>query len=154
MLVEPENKLVFLTTEGLVADIERKYLREGKMSVKYLDSELRTQSVAFSMRKFTIFFEEFKSKIQTLIETGQFKRISSGKNFKRLHENIDADVPPLVLNMDDLEIGFLACLVPLALSVVAFVCELAESRIRTIVFDHFTFLYWIRAVIEIRVGLS
>lgn len=124
LIADPENKLVWLTTEIMPAHHERKHVKSGKMFLKYLDEELDSYLINFSMKRFHPFFDEVKLKIGTLLETGQILWSISGQNFKSEHENIDADIPPLVLNMNDLEIGFVICLISLLISIIAFFCEL------------------------------
>lgn len=144
-----------MVTDGIAAGFEQMHLREGKMSLKYLDDELRSQFVDFSMKKFTNWFDEFKNKIQMLIETGQLSRLFvSGKNFKSHHEDIDAGVPALVLNMDDLSIGFFICLVSVVLSVVAFICEVAVARIHALATHELIVGFLIRAMAKMRFGLT
>lgn len=155
VVVEPENKLVFLTSVGVPANYEAMFLKEGKMSVKLLDEKLRMEYQVFSMRKFTPFFEEFKNKIERLIEMGfQPKHLMGDfESFKSQHEGIDDGVPALVLNMEDLEIGFLVCMIPLVLKVIVFVCELMATRISALT-DLLTCLYLIRNMISSRIGLK
>lgn len=151
VVAEPENKFVLLLCEGVASVFEEKHLREGKMSLKFLDEQLRTQAIVFSIKKFSPFFEEFKNQIQMLNEAGKFS-YTTGHNFKSQHEQIDAGVPALVLNMEDLGIGFLVCLVPMTLSVVAFVCELVVPRIQTFMREELIFIYLIRAVAQTRLS--
>lgn len=154
VVVEPENKLCFLTTVDLVHNYEKKYQREGKMSVKLLDEELRSEFVVFSITTFSPFFEEFSNIFQRLLESG-FKSNSfkiSVEKFKSQHESIDSVVPALVLNMYDLEIGFLVCLIPFSFSVIAFVCELLWTR-RNALRDLLTILCLSRAFAKAMVGL-
>lgn len=124
----------------------------------FLEEEVQPVPKVVSFKKFLPFFEEIKIQIQALIEAG-FKKKGFNrnvKNFQYYHEGINDSVPTLVLKMDDLEIGFLVCMIPLALSVVAFVCELAVAKIKSLTVkmrDLLTFLYFIRAVANQRKGL-
>lgn len=151
LVSEPENKLILLVTVDFAAFIEKAYLREGRMSLKFLEEDLRLEPIVISLKKFLPFLEEIKNQFQLLFEAGYKEggdNINS-KDFQRYHENIDAAVPPLVLNMDDLGIGFVVCLIPLALSVVVFVCELAVPRIKAFSVktrDLLVYLYLIRAL--------
>lgn len=157
LLTEPENKLVFLATVEYAA-FEQVEMADGQMSLNFLDEKLRTQTSTFSMKKFSPFFEEFKDKIQIFIEMGLMTSSLKGnfEQFRIRHERINDLVPPLVLNFNDLEIGFLFCLVPLALSVVAFVCELAPrmKKLAVKTRDFFTAWFLIRAVVKTKKGLT
>lgn len=158
MVVEPENKLVFLTTAAYVSAFESKQYREGRMSFKILDEQLRTEFIVFPIEEFSPFFEEFKITIQLLVELG-FKPSYSNKNaehFKNRHETLDDLVPPLVLTMEDLEIGFSICLVPLIMSLAALVVELALPKVKAFLShaqDLLALWYWIQAVSKIVFGL-
>lgn len=161
-VVEPKNKLVVLTTVNFVAQIQSKMVRSGVMSVKILDEELRAELILFSITKFLPFFEEFQTKIQqNIIENGHLaKMFRFYKNIARLkasYDSIDDIVPALVLNMADLEIGFLVCLIPLALSVIAFICELVApimKHLTKITRDLLTFLYIIRFLSNLLIGVN
>lgn len=156
MVAEPENKMTLMTSSELVKLSERKNLRDGKMSFKFLEEELRDVFVTFSMTLSSPFFEEFESKIQRLVEAGICPKKLNGKNVEDFLRpgKLESKVPALVLNMDDLAIGFLICSVPLVLSVVAFICELAMSGIKALAVkakDLLTFLCLMRAVANIKV---
>lgn len=154
LLAEPENKLALLATAQYVIQFERISLRDGKMSVKFLDEVLRPEFVTISMPWFSPLFEEFKDKIQRLVEAGVCPDRLAGKVISdKFGSSQNTDIPPLVLNMEDLGIGFVVCLVPLALSAVVFISEIALPRIMaTKTRDLLTFLYLIRAVAKVRFG--
>lgn len=159
LVTEPLNKLTLLTTTEFVSIYERKHLRDGKMSVKFLEEDLKQEFITFTIPIFSPFFEEFKDKIRRLIESGICPKMLGGKK-PRVHyqaERTENEVPALVLNMEDLAIGFLVCLVPLALSVVAFICEVTAPRMKALAIktrDLLTFLFLIRAVTKVRLSLS
>lgn len=123
-----------MVTKEFVEKFERQILADGKTSLNFLEEKLREYFVTFAMPKFSPFFEEFKNKIQRLIEAGICpEKLAIGTfpvSFKQ--DKIDIEVPALVLNMDDLEIGFLVCLVPLALSVIAFIGEFVAFLMKTL----------------------
>lgn len=152
LVSEPENKLTLLATAEYVTAAERVNLRDGKASVTFLDEQLRTEFVTISMPWFFPLFEEFKDKIQRLIEAGVCPDRLVGfisPAINQFSEKSGNVLPALVLNMEELAIGFLVCLIPLTLGVVAFICELAVPRIKTFATqtrDMITFLFLIRAV--------
>lgn len=155
VVVEPENKLVYLTSVGVPANFERIVLKEGKMSVKFLDEKLRAEYQVFSTKNFSPFFQEFKRQIERLIEIG-FKPnhlMSDLKNFNSQHEGIDDGIPALVLNMEDLGIGFMICLVPLVLSVIAFAGELLIPKIYALR-DLLALPYLVRNIVSRKIGIS
>lgn len=125
----------------------------------FLEEPLRHEIITFTMPLYSPFFEEFKDIVQRLIESGICPEMLGGKKYSFVYsaERTDNEVPALVLIMDDLAIRFLVCLLPLALSVVAFVCEVSVPRIKTLEItarDLLTFLFLIRAVATLRLSLT
>lgn len=159
LIAEPENKLTSMTTKQYVSQFERSHLRDGKMSLKFLVDDMRADIVTFPITWYSPFYDVFNDKIGKLVEAGICPRRLGGRvewtDF--VPERIDTKVPPLVLNMEDLEIGFLICLIPLTLSVVAFIGELVMSKIETLATETrnlFTFLYLISNLSKNRIGLN
>lgn len=154
LVSEPKNQLTLLTSEEFINFAERNLLRDGKMSLKVLAEELQWQFDTFPMPLFSPLFEEFKDKIQRLVEAGLCPERLAGRVVPlKFAQSRNTDTPVMVLNIEDLGIGFLVCLVPLALSIVVFVCELAVSRISALgvkALEWVTFTYLIRAVTRIR----
>lgn len=117
--------------------------------MKFLEEQLRVEFVTFSIKRFTPFFDEFKDKIQRLVEAGICPHRLAGTISLDLGKRSENELPALVLIMDDLRIAFLVCLVPLVLAVVAFICELLIPRLKALAIkirDLLTFLFLIRAV--------
>lgn len=155
LVAEPENKLTMLTTSKYMSIFERLLFRDGKMSLKFLEEELRSEFQTFQMLKYSPIFEEVKKKIQRLVEAGICPEKLGGIRYDYGPERTENEVPALVLIMDDLEIGFLVCLIPMALSVIAFICEVAGPRIKTLAInmrDLLTFLFLMRAVANVRLS--
>lgn len=155
MVFEPENKIVYFTTVNVVDYFETLLYRDETMSLVFLDEELRKELVLFPMKKFLPFFEEFKMQVQRLVESIEWTKHTNGnrKRLKARHEGINDSVPALVLNIDDLEIGFLVCCVPLAFGVVTFFCEALRPWIINLADDArnlLTFLYVIQAVTKLK----
>lgn len=107
----------------------------GKSSFSFLEEGEDTFLIPYSMTLTNPFAGTFFKKLQTLIEAdlcpNRLNSLTDSPTFK-LRKKFDEDIPPLVLKMDDLGIGFLVCLIPLALSVVAFIAELAVPKIKTL----------------------
>lgn len=152
-VAEPENKLTLLVTLELVIGCEKRFFRDGKMSVKFLKEKLRHEFVTFMMPLYSPFAEEFGNNILRLIEAGicPEKMGELKPSFLNRPQNTDKEVP--ALKMDDLGIGFLVCMVPLALSIIAFICELAVPKMKILAIklrDLLTILCLMRAVADIR----
>lgn len=105
--------------------VERTLYRSGKSSLEMLNENVAPVFVLFAISHFSPFLEEFDEKIQILKEAGLCPyRLISNTDHSYKFDLHDTVVPPLVLSVEDLGIGFLVCLVPLTLSVVAFIMEL------------------------------
>lgn len=157
IFVEPENKLVQVQPLRFLSAFEQDYLREGKMSLKLLNEEIGSNYIAYPMKPFSPFYEEVKKNIQALLANGRLEEQTKTKyntnHFKYQHDTINDSVPALVLSLDDLGIGFMICLIPLTLSLVAFVSELAVPRVKALAIktrDLLTFLYVIRAIANLK----
>lgn len=131
MAAEAANKITQVITIEHIELIEKRFYRSGKTSLEVLDYNVGTQFITFPLIPFSPFYEEFHATILRLIEAGICPdRLNGGmqrviSQSKRCNE----DVPPLVLTLDDLGIGFIVCSVPLCLSAVAFLLELLIPKI-------------------------
>lgn len=124
IVADAENKRTVAATFKLIDALQKKFYRSGKTSAKVLNCQIAPYMLAFPMEKFHPFFDEFRFQIHRSIEAG----VSSfNRNIKNsLQED---EIPPLVLSMDDLGVGFLVCLIPLAVSAVAFIGEVFVSKL-------------------------
>lgn len=131
LLFEPENKLTLLISEEYISFVERLFIRDGKPSWMFLDEQLRKQANTFAVPRFSPFFDEVKNILQKLVEGG-FWIDNKGENpnivYNRL-ERTNNEVSALVLDANDLAIGFLLCIILLVLSGVVFFCELSSPII-------------------------
>lgn len=123
LVVEAENEKTVAATMKMIDAVQTKIYRSGKTSAKMLNDNIMTFRLTFTMEDFHPFFDEFHYQIQRFIESGR----------SRFHRNIknllyDEEVPPLVLSLDDLGIGFAVCLIPLTLSAIAFIGEVVASK--------------------------
>lgn len=126
-MVEPENKRVVLATLEFLVSTENIAFRSDRSSMTVLEEKLGIDPITFPMSKFHPMFEEFSEQILRYREIGGYR----GVKFKTRKEQ----TPPLVLTMDDLQIGFILCLLPLTLSLVAFFIEILLSKIQEMILD-------------------
>lgn len=135
IIAEPKNERTLMITLQFLNILEKSRYRSGKPSFRFLNVEGRTILIAFAMTPFDPFFEEFDEKIQRLLEAGVCPYRLNGDIIPIDDKNdlYDEEVPPLVLSMDDLGIGFIVCLIPLTLSIFVFMIEIAVPRIRIFV---------------------
>lgn len=125
-VAEPSNKRVFDATLEFLEQVEKLKFRNGKTSIEISEEvQLDTQKIAFPIRSFSPFYEIFKTIIQWLLEAGICPH-RLGRLFMKVQgkgKMFDEEIPALVLSMDDLGIGFGACLIPLAFGVAVFILE-------------------------------
>lgn len=120
-----ENKKMLPATYELIAATQKKDYRSGKSSIQVIKDKTLPMEITFSMEPFHPFFEEFHDKIQRLIESGTMRFNEAGQSF-----GFDEEVPPLVLSMDDLGIGFVVCMIPLTLGAIAFIVEVLSPNVK------------------------
>lgn len=152
MTVDAANKNTQAITVELIDKIEKILYRSGKTSLKILDYNVGTQFITFPLTPFDPFYEEFRETILKLIEAGICPFRLNGKMVDRVlrRNRLNENVPPLVLTLEDLGVGFIVCSIPLCLSVAAFLFELLISKIHEIISltrDYFVAFGIIRAVI-------
>lgn len=127
IVAESKNKKTFIATKEWLDNIERGRYRSGKSSVNFLNHNFDGTLITFPFAPFDPYFKEFDQIIQWKFESAIFSGIVHIKNV--LHND---EVPPLVLTLNDLGIGFLVCTFPLALSLVVFLTEVTVLKIKLI----------------------
>lgn len=134
--------------------LEKYYFRSGKSSLTILDEDIRSLEITFPMLPFSPFIEGFQEKIQRLVEAGICPNRMNGSIVAASSENkmYDEEVPPLVLTLDDLGIGFAACLIPLLLSFAVFFIEIAIPKIFQLR-DYFIAVFVLKTIVLRRVAL-
>lgn len=141
---EPSNRKIVSATLEFLDKLERLSYRHGKTSIEVSQAiEVESQMITFAMRSFSPFYEIFNNKIQMLVEAGicphRLKRYNNWK--KTRNKRFDEEIPPLVLSMDDLGVGFEVCLIPLALSLLVFVFEIVWPKVKQILTEYLTALF-------------
>lgn len=127
VVVKPENKRVVLATLEYLISTENIAFRSDRSSLTVLEEKLGVIPITFLMTKFHPMFKEFSEQILRHRELGGYR----GVKIKTRKEQ----TPPLVLTMDDLQIGFILCLFPLTLSVVTFLIEMTFPKTQEIILD-------------------
>lgn len=121
------------------------------MSVTFIKKGLRSEIITFTMEICSPYFELVKEVTMRLIEAGICQEWLS--YFNLAHDRSQDEVPALVLTLEDLAVGFLVCMIPLTLSVIAFIYEVAVPKIKTLAIktrDLLTFVFLIRAFAGIK----
>lgn len=132
--------------------LEKHFYRSGKTSVAIADVTLAPIFISFAMTPFNPYSEIFFEIIQRLIEAGICPDRLAGRtsNVKLRNTLYDEEVPPLVLSMDDLGVGFEVCLIPLTLSFVAFIFEVLCPIIKQNILEYAVAIYSVVAFTRMR----
>lgn len=156
VIAEPENKLTIMATKEYASIYEKSRLRRGTMSMKFVEG-LREEYVTFSVEHHSPYFEQVKDLVTVLVEAGicnLWLGISPFPSSRHLHfKRAEEELPALILTWEDLEIGILVCTIPLMLSFISFICEVAGPKIKIILIktrDLLTFVFLIRAFADIK----
>ena len=131
VVVEPSNRATVLTHRQTINEIEIVDYRSGKTSLVLINED-------YKMIYSAIMFKAFNPFIETCMEIlGWMEAFGFMELWRRewiyLPSINSEDVGPQVLTMDHLRVGFLACCIPLILSVAAFIAELVWSRLDLII---------------------
>lgn len=120
---EPKVKGTSLLSPEVFNQIGQSF-RSGTASLTLLDETIATFPAGQKFNSYCPFYETFNRKIDRMISSGLIRHwydeFYTRKSFKIKPE----ETGPEVLTMDHLGIGFLVCLIPLVLGIIAFVVEL------------------------------
>lgn len=150
MVAEPENKKTVAITLEYLEYLESRRYRSGKTSLEVVEDQNVPVMTTFIMPLQNALVEEFFDMIRRLMEAG----IKFRQQMQNAAKPFVEEVPALVLSMDDLRIGFIACLIPLALSAVVFIFEVSVPKIKILVKamrDVLTAVYVIAAFLDFEV---
>lgn len=87
--------------------------------------------MSFKVKPFSPYIDTINKKAMQMFEAGLFVLwFRKSKNLRDFKEQID-EVGPQVLTMDHLGVGFIICLIPLAISTVVFVIEFGIFVVKT-----------------------
>lgn len=134
---EPENKKTIQLSMEYLKRREKEVYRSGKFSFNFLNEELIPLCLTFAMKPYSTFYEKFDETIQRLCQGGfcpdrLVKPLPQSIFYN--HRNMENDkVPPLVLSLSDLWIGFVACSIPLTSAVIVFVAEVLTSKTKKVI---------------------
>lgn len=126
-----------------ISQVETDAYRNGKTSIE-ISEEIKLPSalIDFPVPNFSPFYEVFEETIQKLIEAGVCPLRLDDHLISRIvppsYAAYDEEIPPLVLSMEDLGVGFEVCLIPLAFSLVVFIFEVIYPKAKQIVKDYLT----------------
>lgn len=131
IVAEPANKGTAIMSPYLLSMLQNNQYRSGLSSLELVEERLAGVHMSVMFPYFSPLFEAFNEKIQLMLSNGLIDYWH--KNFanrRGLKIKID-DIGPQILTMEHVSIGFLVCLFPMVLSILAFVGEIAVFKIRT-----------------------
>lgn len=120
---EPANKFFVAVTAEEFAARNNEFIF-GRSSLILLKENIKTSYSCLVYKAESPFKKIFDIKLIQLHESGIIANLTSKID---LIENSEKEIGPEVLTMEHLEIGFLAWLVPLIISVVCFVFEIGSK---------------------------
>lgn len=122
IIAEPSNRGTLLMTQGMLESLNSR-LRSGATSVSLLTESYTTMFYGEAFKPFSPFYESINMKIHQIIAGGLYdlwhRNEENPTGIKRKIE----DIPPQVLTLEHLQMGFKISLCPLALSAVVFLIE-------------------------------
>lgn len=121
------NKNYFLFVDSILLIVDLRY-RTGKSSVHIHGDSYQTSSMHPTFFEFSPYFQEFNDRISRLILGGFYGGGTITRPSKR---QAVEDIEPQKLTYEQLELGFLACLIPLVLSIGVFMIEIAVHYVQT-----------------------
>jgi hypothetical protein len=139
-VVEPENKLATATKLSDMFHIKYRVYRSGEPSMQMIEQQLGSIYQTLMFAPGTPFLEVFNDLIHKLTSAGIIEQWVKSYFHPAGKFKVNDKIGPQVLTMDHLEIGFLVCLIPLILSLAAFIAEISAGK----VLKH---LIWIKKMI-------
>ena len=112
--------------KNVIKQIQTEFYRSETTSLILLDEEYKTFYKGFVFPKFSLFIVSFNEILGWLESNEIMERWR--QTFYGFALSKNEEIGPQVLNMGHLKIRFLACLIPLILSAIVFICEHVWSR--------------------------
>ena len=119
---EPANRATILTFKYTIKFIEAEKFRSGSTSLVLLEENYKMLPSGIIFKTFSPYFEIYNEMLAWLESNGLMEHWR--RKFQFYSSSLPEDIGPQVLTMDHLRVGFLACLIPLFLSVIVFIGEL------------------------------
>lgn len=124
---EPDNK----ATTWFPRTKARAYpYKSGTSSSIYLKENLATTSEGLLFQNYCPFYEAFNEVIGRMLSSGLI-RYWYENQYKKI-DNFLVEIGPQILTLDHLGVGFIACLIPLMLSILVFFIEILSKHIKNL----------------------
>ena len=126
LVAEPENKLYGEYSPESFRVFWYNSTRSGSPSIKFLeDSRTSFFYYAVAMYNYDPWFNEFNKKLLHIVNFG----FNDDTLQRRRSNRPDDEIPPLMLTMDHLRVGFLLCCIPTVLGLISFAVEIVIPKI-------------------------
>ena len=125
-IIEPSNRATTPTYRWTIKALNSDY-RSGETSLTLLEEDYVMIYFGMVFKPFSPFFEIFNEVLGRMEANGLMQLYRESFYFFAQKRKLE-DIGPQILTMDHLRVGFLACCVPLILSVIAFIGEKVWSR--------------------------
>lgn len=130
---EPANKATILTSSDTLTGVLNLSYRSGSSSLELLDEIIKTIPMSVMFPFHSPLYEVFNKKIYQLLSTGLIYHWYNHEINRKGLKLKPEEIGPQILTMEHVSIGFLICFIPLALSVLTFLIEIAVFKCK--VFD-------------------
>jgi hypothetical protein len=131
--MEPSEKLGFLVQRLWYQILMKIELTSGKPSPQVLDENFFTLSHAMMFTRNLPYTEAFKNLVNQMITSGILNQIQNKFHMRHISEGTNEKIPPQVLTLEHLAVGFTIYLVASAFCVLVFSTEKIFSRIILII---------------------
>ena len=123
---EPSNRAAVPSLSGVIKELQHKMYRSGTTSMQLLDEPYKSIYKGIVFKSWTPLLETFNKMLAKMEANGM---MAHWRQFQEFSTTKLEEIGPQVLTMDHLELGFLACCIPIVLAAIAFIGELAWSRL-------------------------
>lgn len=127
VIAEPGNRAAMLTFEKTNMYLEKLRFRSGTSSLVMLEENYKMVYAGLDFKAFSPFLDAYNEILGWMEAFGFIELWRRDLVYNSVIKT--EEVGPQVLTMDHLQVGFLACLIPLTLSVAVFIAEHVKSTI-------------------------
>lgn len=124
LTVEPEKKISMMFDKKEFHLLHRSIYHSGTSSIS-LTENFMSFPFAFEFRSFSPFYESFNENLIRMVAAGFLEKIDRVVFHYDGIKRPNAEPGPQILTMDQIGVGFLVCLIPLSLSIIAFIAEVS-----------------------------
>ena len=123
---ETSNRAAIAARTTFIESIQHNRYRSGTTSMVPLDESYKMVYSGIVFKTWSTLLATFNELLAKMESNGMME---SWRRFLSFSKTKTEEIGPQVLTMDHLKVGFLACCIPMALAIIAFIGEVARSRI-------------------------